>query len=97
VFIAGGLLAHATHEFIEVGIIPFGTQTLFDLSGVLPHEPEAGHLLGQFLRALFGYTATPELTTFVAWFGYVAIVLTLYLRPLPRMPARPQPAMPSEA
>jgi len=89
VFIAGGLLAHATHEFIEVGVIPFGTQTLFDLSSILPHDPEAGNVLGQFLRALFGYTATPELTTFVVWFGYVVIVLSLYLRPVPRVPARP--------
>jgi high-affinity iron transporter len=95
VFIAGGLLATATHEFIDVGIIPFGTQTLFDLSGVLPNDPEAGNVLGQFLGALFGYTATPELTTFAVWLGYVVVVLTLYLRPVPRMPARPQPAMSS--
>lgn len=87
VFIAGGLLAHAAHEFIEIGLIPFGTETLFDLSGVLPHEPEAGNVLGQFLRALFGYSATPEVTTFAVWLGYVVVVLTLYLRPIPRLPA----------
>jgi high-affinity iron transporter len=89
VFIAAGLLAHAAHEFIEIGIIRFGTQTLFDLSGILPHQPEGGSLVGQFLQAIFGYTATPELTTFVVWFAYVAVVLTMYLRPLPPMSARP--------
>jgi high-affinity iron transporter len=89
VFIAGGLLAHATHEFIEVGLVPFGTETLFDLSGFLPHDPEAGNLLGQFLRALFGYSATPEVTTFTVWIVYVVVVLALYLRPAPRLPARP--------
>lgn len=89
VFIAAGLLGVAMHEFIEIGVIPFGTQTLFDLSGILPHDPEAGSLLGQFLRALFGYTATPEATTFAVWFGYLVVVLTLYLRPIPRLPARP--------
>ena len=93
VFIAGGLLAHATHEFIEVGVITFGTQTLFDLSGILPHDPEAGNVLGQFLRALFGYSATPEITTFVVWLGYVVVVLTLYLRPVTRLPTRPEPAV----
>ena len=93
VFIAAGLLAHATHEFIEVGVITFGTQTLFDLSGILPHDPEAGNVLGQFLRALFGYSATPELTTFVVWLGYVVVVLTLYLRPVTRQPTRPEPAV----
>jgi len=89
VFIAAGLLSHAMHEFIEIGIIPFGTQTLFDLSGVLPHDPAAGSLPGQFLGALFGYTSTPEATTFAVWLGYLVVVLTLYLRPISPLPARP--------
>lgn len=89
VFIAAGLLSVAVHEFIEIGVIPFGTQTLFDLSAVLPHKPDAGSLVGPFLRALFGYSATPEVTTFVVWLTYLVVVLTLYLRPIPRLPARP--------
>jgi len=89
VFIAAGLLSHATHELIEVGVIPFGTQILFDLTAVLPHDPDAGSLAGQFLRALFGYTATPEATTFAVWLAYLVVVLTLYLRPIPRLPAQP--------
>jgi high-affinity Fe2+/Pb2+ permease len=53
---------------------------------VLPHE---GNLVGEFLRALFGYTSTPEVTTFVVWITYVVVVLTLYLRPMrgPDVPA----------
>jgi high-affinity iron transporter len=89
VFIAAGLLAHATHEFIEIGLIPFGTQILFDLTGILPHDPDAGNVLGQFLNALFGYTATPELTAFAVWLGYLVVILTLYLRPIQRIPAQP--------
>ena len=85
VFIAAGLLSHAMHEFIEIGLITFGTQTLFDLSAILPHDGD--NLVGQFLRALFGYTATPEATTFVVWLTYVVVVLTLYLRPVKRPPA----------
>ena len=91
VFIAAGLLSHAVHEFIEVGIIQFGTQTAFDISAILPHDEESGNLLGQFLRALFGYTATPEVTTLVVHVTYVVIVLALYLRPTaPRRPLVPQ-------
>jgi high-affinity iron transporter len=86
VFIAAGLLSHAVHEFIEIGVITIGTQTIFDLSTVLPHEGD-GAIVGSFLRAAFGYTATPELTTFLVWLGYVVIVLTLYLRPVKRPPA----------
>jgi high-affinity iron transporter len=92
IFIAAGLLSHAVHEFIEIGLITFGTQTIVDVSTVLPHE---GNLVGEFLRALFGYTSTPELTTFVVWITYVVVVLALYLRPLrgPDVPAStPAPA-----
>ncbi|MDQ2965138.1 MAG: FTR1 family protein, partial [Chloroflexota bacterium] len=87
VFIAAGLLSHAVHEFIEIGVIRFGTQTAFDISAILPHEDSGGNLLGQFLRVLFGYTSTPEVTTLVVHVAYVVIVLALYLRPTP--PRRP--------
>jgi high-affinity iron transporter len=87
VFIAAGLLGHAVHELIEIGVINVGTQTLFDISSVLPHDEEGGSIIGQFLAALFGYTSTPEVTTFVVWLTYVAVVLSLYLRPVKRTPA----------
>jgi high-affinity iron transporter len=87
IFIAAGLLSTAVHELIEIGVIPFGGQTLFDLSAVLPHDRAAGNVIGQFLRALFGYSATPEVTTFVVWLAYVLVVLTLFLRPMKSGPA----------
>ena len=92
VFIAAGLLSHAVHEFIEVGIIQFGTQTAFDISAVLPHDEADGNLLGQFLRALFGYTSTPEVTTLVVHVAYVVTVLALYLRPTTPRPPLASPA-----
>jgi high-affinity iron transporter len=95
VFIAAGLLSHAVHEFIEIGVITIGTQTLFDISAILPHEGD-GSALGQMLRALFGYTSTPEVATFVVWLTYVVVVLALYLRPVKRSPATAAPA-PSRA
>ena len=85
VFIAAGLLSHAVHEFIEIGLVTFGTQTFFDISAVLPHGEEGGNILGQMLAALFGYTSTPEVTTFVVWLGYVVVVLALFLRPVRRI------------
>jgi high-affinity iron transporter len=92
VFIAGGLVAKAAHELIEISVVTVGNQTLFDLSGVLPHEEDRGNVLGQFLHVVFGYTATPEVTTFVAWLAYISIVLVLFLRPVRRLPAAPAPA-----
>jgi high-affinity iron transporter len=77
VFIAAGLVSRAVHELVEIGVIPFGSQTAFDISSVLPHEEG----IGQFLRAIFGYTSTPELTTLVVYVAYLAIVLGMFLRP----------------
>ena len=93
IFIAAGLLASAVHEFIEIGVIGFGTQTLYDLSGVLPDD--AG--IGAFAHVILGYSAQPALTTMVVYVGYLAIVLWAYLRPsrLPR--ARPRSRRPSSA
>jgi high-affinity iron transporter len=94
VFIAGGLLSHAAHEFIEAGAIGFGTTTAFDISAVLPHADESGNLLGQMLRAIFGYTSTPEWTTLVIWLAYVVGILILYLRPM--KPPSPAPISSSQ-
>lgn len=79
IFIAAGLLSHGIHEFIEAGWITIGTATAFDIGGVLPHE---GNVLGQMLRAVFGYSSSPEWITFLSWLGYIVIVLPLYLRPI---------------
>jgi high-affinity iron transporter len=89
VFIAAGLLSHAVHEFIEVaeiaGIAVVGSQTAYDISAILSHEDG----IGQFLRAIFGYSASPEVLTFVVHVAYVVAILTLYLRPVrPAPPAQ---------
>jgi high-affinity iron transporter len=87
IFIAAGLLGYAVHEFVEAGVITIGTSTAFDISAILPHSgdiAETGPILivGQLLRALFGYSSTPEWATLIAWLAYVVVVLYLYTRPL---------------
>ena len=95
IFIAGGLLANAIHELVEVGWINVGTAVVFDWSSVLPHEPMAGApdglglVVGQLLRALIGYNSRPEVIMLVTGIAYVGTVLALYLRPVA---ARPRPA-----
>jgi high-affinity iron transporter len=83
VFIAAGLLSKGLHEFIEIGALggPL-TATAFDLSRSLPDEDG----IGAFLRALLGYSATPELATLGLHVSYVVAVLVLYLRPVRRTP-----------
>ena len=86
IFIAAGLLSHGIHEFVEAGWIAVGTGTAFDISGFLPHE---GNLVGEMLRAVFGYTSRPEWVSFAPWLAYIVAVLTLYLRPVRQAETRP--------
>jgi high-affinity iron transporter len=89
IFIAAGLLSHGIHEFIEAGVITTGTATAFDISAVLSHDEG----IGQWLRAIFGYSSSPEWITLGSWLVYVIAVLVLYLRPVkPHVPeSRPAP------
>lgn len=92
IFIAAGLLSHAVHELVEIGVITFGTDTAFDISGILPHEGEGLlALIGSLLRAMFGYTSTPEWIVFLTWLAYIVIVLPLYLRPIKPAEASTRP------
>jgi high-affinity iron transporter len=91
--IAAGLVSMAAHELVEIGAIPFGTATAYDLSAVLPHQTG----VGAFLRALFGYSATPEQTTLALHLGYLVVVLGLYLRPVPAAPVATSAPAPGAA
>jgi len=87
IFIAAGLLSNAIHEFVEIGLIGIGTQTAYDISAVLPDDQG----IGQFLRALFGYSARPELIAIAVHVTYVVVVLALYLRPVTPRPVTDRP------
>jgi high-affinity iron transporter len=94
IFIAAGLLSKAIHEFIEIGAVGSGpwTATAFDLNGLLSDADG----IGAFLRAIFGYSATPELLTLLVHVAYVVVVLGLFLRPLPpRVPPTQAAVQPS--
>lgn len=89
IFIAAGLLSHAIHEFIEIGALGSGpwTATAYDISATLSHSEG----VGAFLRAIFGYSASPEVLTLAVHVAYIVIVLALYLRPVQR-PTQPPAA-----
>jgi high-affinity iron transporter len=91
VFIAAGLLSHGIGEFVEIGALGNGpwTSTAFDISSVL--SDEAG--VGAFLRAIFGYSATPAVLTLGVHLAYLVGILALYLRPVTRStPTQPTTA-----
>jgi high-affinity iron transporter len=93
IFIAAGLLSQAVHELVEVGAIPFGSATAYDLSSVLPDASG----IGQFLRAILGYSAAPETTTLGVHIAYLVVVVGLYLRPTRPVPPPAQRTDPAAA
>ncbi|GDY29890.1 iron uptake transporter permease EfeU [Gandjariella thermophila] len=88
VFVAAGVLGYGFHDLQEAGVLP-GLHTLaFDVSGVLPEDSWYGTLL----KGIFNYSAQTTVIQAVAWAGYVAIVLPLFLAPQRKPAAAAQPS-----
>lgn len=80
ILFAGGLVAHGIHEFNEVGWIPAVVEHIWDVNYIL----DESSILGQMLKALFGYNGNPSLTEMVGYLGYfIAVGLSLRSRRQP--------------
>jgi high-affinity iron transporter len=75
---AAGLLAHATHEFQEAGLLPTVIEHLWNTNSVVS---ENSHF-GKFLTALFGYNGDPSALEVGVWLVYLGTALAFFLRPL---------------
>lgn len=71
ILFAAGLVAHGVHEFNEVGVIPGIIEPIWDINYILPEDL----ILGQMLKALFGYNGNPSLTEVLAYTIYFAIII----------------------
>ena len=76
ILFAAGLVAHGVHEFNEVGWIPSVIDHIWDVNAILDENSVAG----QLMKTLFGYNGNPSLTEMIAYFGYIAAILLLWMR-----------------
>jgi len=77
IFVAAGILAYGVHDLQEAGILP-GLNTLaFDVSGAIP--PDSWYAV--LLKGVFNFSPQTTVLQAVVWVLYVAVVLTLFLRP----------------
>ncbi len=86
IFVAAGILGYGVHDLQEAGILP-GLNTLaFDVSGAIP--PDSWY--GVLLKGVFNFSPQTTVLQAVVWVLYVAVVLTLFLRP--QAATKPVPA-----
>jgi high-affinity iron transporter len=67
-------VAHGVHEFNEIGWISSIVEPLWNLNFLLDEKS----VLGEILKALFGYNGNPSLTevlAYLAYFGLIALGL----------------------
>ncbi len=76
IIIAAGLLSSAVNMLQAAEIIPGATSQIFNISHILDDRG----LFGTFLRALFGYNASPTPIQFCTWAVYLAVFIVLWKR-----------------
>ena len=77
VVVAAGVLSYGIHEYQELGWLPGADFFVWDVTSVIAKES----LLGGILAGPIGFDTTTSLLQFVFWAAYLAIVLSLYLKP----------------
>ena len=77
IFVAAGILAYGVHDLQEAGILPGLTTLAFDVSAAIP--PDSWY--GTLLKGVLNFSPQTTVLEAVVWVGYVAVVLTLFLRP----------------
>ncbi len=91
VVVAAGILAYAVHELQEADVLPGEDALAFDLTGSIdPHS-----WLASVVRGLVNLRPAMSVLEVGAWAAYLAVVLVLFLRPLPSAAAvtAPRPAV----
>ncbi|MFJ5921610.1 iron uptake transporter permease EfeU [Kitasatospora sp. NPDC092948] len=87
IVIAAGVLGYGLRDLQEGGLLPGAHSYAFDLSGTL----DAGSWYATLVQGVFNLTVTMTWLQAVAYVGYLAVVMTLFVRGV-RAAAKPAPA-----
>jgi len=87
VLVAAGILAYGLHDLQEAGILPGLNSLAFDVSATI--SPDSWY--GALLKGIFNFSPNTTWLQAIAWTIYVAVVLTLFLRPV-KTPPKPAAA-----
>ncbi|KOS57018.1 iron uptake transporter permease EfeU [Rhodococcus rhodochrous] len=78
VVVAAGILAYGLRALQIGGVLPGGSTLAFDVSA----HYDAGSWYGTVLAGIFNLRPDPTIVQAVAWVSYLAVVLSLFLRPV---------------
>lgn len=84
VVVAAGILSYGIGALQTVGWLPM-SRPAFDISSWF----DWSSWYGEILRGVFNITPTPTALQLVCWFVYLAVVLTLFRRPVRPAPSSP--------
>jgi len=90
--VAAGLHADFIQNLQQLNVLPGGSMTLWNVSRTLPDDTG----IGDVLHGLVGYSAAPTVLQAVMWALFLAVGLTLFLRPARRRVSGP-PSAPAAA
>ncbi len=82
--VAAGLLASVLRNLHEAGLWNGLQSTVYDLTTVLP----VSSLTGTILSGIFNYHDAPTLGEVIVWIAFLAVTLTLFLKPEPAPAAK---------
>lgn len=77
VVVAAGVLSYGVHEFQELGWLPGGDSYAWDISSWMAKDS----ILGSLLSGTIGFDVNTSWLQLFIWAGYLALVLSLYLKP----------------
>jgi high-affinity iron transporter len=90
--VAAGLLSDLVQNLQQLNVLPGASMTLWNVSRTLPDDTG----IGDVLHGLVGYSASPTVLQAVLWVAFLAVGLTVFLRPARRR-ASPPPSAPAAA
>ncbi|MFJ8780207.1 iron uptake transporter permease EfeU [Streptomyces sp. NPDC102476] len=90
IVIAAGVLGYGLRDLQEGRVLPGGTSYAVDLGGSV----DAGAWYSTLVQGVFNLTPTMTWLQVTGYAGYLAVVMTLFLRGAPTRPADPAPKAP---
>jgi high-affinity iron transporter len=84
IIVAAGVLSYGVHDLQEAGVLPGLNTLLFDVSDTI----RPGTWYATVLKGVFNFSPATSVLEGIAWLGYIAITMPIFLRVVRHKPAQ---------